>query len=193
MSKKACLIVILATGLVWGLTEIFVGDLFYKLHIPFRSGSMTALGLAFLVMSRTVLDRPGTSIAAALLAGAIRCLVPKVYVCHFVAIAIEGCAFDIGWTLLRAGERQTVRRAWLSGAVAIYAGFFAFGLASLYVFRFGKWVAGGLEGVGLYTARSGSFGLGLFIILTPLALKAGRAIAAAAPRLACHRVPSRRD
>ncbi|MFZ1946317.1 MAG: hypothetical protein WAW06_02105 [bacterium] len=193
MSKKACLIVILATGLVWGLTEIFVGDLFYKLHIPFRSGSMTALGMALLVMSRTVLDRPGTSIAAALLAGAIRCLVPKVYICHFVAIAIEGCAFDIGWSLLRAGERQTLRRAWLSGAVAIYAGFFAFGLASLYIFKFGKWVAGGWEGVGLYTLRSGSFGLGLFIVLTPLALRAGKAMAALAPKLTYHRAHIRRD
>jgi hypothetical protein len=192
MSKKACLIVILVTGLVWGLCEIFVGDLFYKLNIPFRSSSMTALGLALLVASRTVLNRPGTSIAAALLAGAIRCLVPKVYICHFVAIAIEGCAFDLGWTLLKAGERQTLRRAWLAGAVSIYAGFFAFGLASIYIFKFGKWVAGGLAGTGMWTLRTGSFAVGLFIILAPLALKAGRAIANLAPRLADHRVPSRR-
>jgi thiamine transporter ThiT len=181
MSKKAGLLVVLITGLVWGLVEIYVGDVFYRFHIPFRSAILTAIGMGGLVAARRVLDKPGSSLAAGVLAGIIRCAVPKVYICHAVAIAIEACAFDATWTLMRAGERQTLRRAWLAGAVAIYSGFFAFGLASLYLFKFGKWTAGGWSGIGMYCLRSGSMALAAFIVLAPLALRAGQALAAHVP------------
>jgi thiamine transporter ThiT len=184
MSKKTAVLVIVLTGLVWGLTEIFLGDAFYKLHIPFRSATLTAVGLCLLVVARLALDRPGTSLAAGVISGLVRCLVPKVYICHAVAIAIEACAFDATWTALKAGERQTLRRAWIAGAVAVYSGYLAFGLVSIYFFKFGKWVAGGLSGVGLYMLRSGSFAVGAFIILAPLAIWAGRRLAARLPRLA---------
>jgi hypothetical protein len=190
MSKKAGLLIILLTGLVWGLSEIYVGDVFYKFHVPFRSGSLTAVGMALLVISRMVYDKPGSSLAAGVLAGGLRCLVPKIYLCHLIAIAIEGCTFDATWTALRTGERQTLRRAWLTGAVAIYSGFLAFGIASIYLFRFEKWVAGGVTGVGAWTLKSGSFGVALFIILAPLALMAGRRLATRLPRPVQVRVPS---
>lgn len=181
MSKKAGLLVILITGLVWGLVEIYIGDVFYKFHIPFRSAILTAIGMGLLVVARGVFDKPGSSLAAGVIAGVLRCAVPKVYICHMVAIAIEGCAFDITWTALRAGERQTLRRAYLAGAIAIYSGLVAFGLAGIYWFEFGKWVAGGLSGVGMYCLRSGSFALGAFIILAPIALRAARSLSVRVP------------
>jgi hypothetical protein len=181
MSKKAGLLIILLTGLVWGIGEIFVGDLFYRFHMPFRSASLTAVGMALLVISRLVYDRPGSSLGAGVVAGIIRCFVPKVYLCHLVAIALEGCTFDLVWSTLRAGERQTLRRAWVTGTIAIYSGFLAFGAASIYVFKFQKWVAGGMTGVGAWTLKSGSFGVALFIVLTPIALKVGRSLARRAP------------
>ncbi len=184
MSKKAGLLVMLLTGLVWGLTEIFLGDVFYKFHMPFRAGALTAVGMALLVIARMAFDKPGSSLAAGVLAGGIRCLVPKVYLCHLIAIGLEGCAFDATWTALRAGEKQTLRRAWVAGAIAIYSGFLAFGAASIYLFKFQRWVADGMAGVGAWTLKSGSFSLAVFIVLTPIALKAGRSIAARAPRLA---------
>ena len=191
MSKKAGALVIVLTGLVWGVTEIFLGDVFYKFHVPFRSATLTGIGLCLLVIGRLAFDRPGSSLAAGVLSGLIRCLVPKVYICHAVAIAMEACAMDLTWSALKAGERQTLRRAWLSGAVAIYSGLLAFGVVSLYWFKFGKWVAGGLPGVGLYALRSGSFAVAVFIILSPIAVWAGRSISARIPRLAEGGVRSR--
>lgn len=181
MSKKAGLLVILITGLVWGFVEIYVGDVFYKFHIPFRSAILTAIGMGLLVMARRIFDKPGSSLAAGVIAGVLRCAVPKVYICHMVAIAIEGCAFDVTWTVLRAGERQTLRRAYLAGAIAIYSGLFAFGLAGIYWFKFGKWVTGGLSGVGMYCLKSGSFALAVFIILAPIALTVARGLSARVP------------
>jgi len=181
MSKKTGLLLIVLTGAVWGLVEIFLGDVFYKFHVPFRSGTLTAIGMGLLFTARMVYDRPGSSLGAGVLAGAFRCLVPHVYVCHAIAIAIEGCAFDVTWSALRAGERQTLRRGWLAGAVAIYSGFFAFGLASLYLFKFGKWMESGLAGVGQWTLTSGSIALAIFVALAPLAMLAGRKAAAQFP------------
>jgi thiamine transporter ThiT len=191
MSKRTGLAIVLVTGIVWGLCEIFVGDVFYKFHMPFRSGSLTAVGMAILIISRMVYDRPGASLGAGVVAGIIRCLVPKVYLCHLVAISLEGCTFDVIWSALRAGERQTLRRAWVAGAVAVYSGFIAFGAASIYLFKFQKWTAMGMRGVGVWTLKSGTFGVALFIVLAPLALMAGRRLAARTTRLAASRAASR--
>lgn len=181
MSRKTGFIVVLVAGALWGLTEVFVGDVFYKFHVPMRAASLTAIGLAILVMARLIYDRPGTSLAAAILAGAIRCLVPKLFICHMVAIAIEGAAFDLSWSAMRAGERRSLRRAWLSAAVGAFVGFFSFGLIGAYGFGFRRWVEAGLPGIATWSLRSGAFSSLLLLALVPLAALAARKITAAAP------------
>ena len=169
MSKRAGLIVVVAAGVLWGLSEIFLGDVFYRFHIPMRAASLTAIGMMLLVVSRYIYDRPGSSIAAALIAGALRCLVPKLYICHFLAIAFEGVALDASWTALRAGEANSLKKAWFSAAIATYAGFAAFGFLGAYVFGFGRWVQAGPAGILLWALRSGTFASILLIGLVPVA------------------------
>jgi nitrate reductase NapE component len=169
MSKRAGVLVVIAAGGLWGLSEVFLGDVFYMFRVPMRAASLTAVGLAFLVISRLLFDRPGTSIAAGLLAGAIRCLVPKLYICHFIAIAIEAAAFDAGWTALRAGRARSVKRAWLAAAIGAYTSFLAFGFVGAYGFGFGRWVAAGLGGILSWTLRSGTVTSLLLLGLVPLA------------------------
>ena len=77
----------------------------------------------------------------AIIAAALRCLVPKLYFCHMVAITLEGLVFDASWTAFRAGEMKSLRRAWLSTAIAAYVGFFSFGLAGAYLFNFSRWLS----------------------------------------------------
>ncbi len=181
MSRKTGIIVVVTTGVVWGLTEVFVGDVFYKFHIPMRAASLTAIGLAILVAARFVFDKPGASTAAAVLAGALRCLVPKLFICHMVAIVLEGAAFDLSWSATRAGARRPLRRAWLSAAVAAFAGFFSFGLLGNYLFGFGRWVEAGLPGIARWSIRSGAYSSLFLLALVPLAALATRKITAAAP------------
>jgi hypothetical protein len=169
MTRKIVLLVIVAVGVLWGLTEVFVGDVFYRFHMPMRAAVLTAVGIALLVVGRLVSDRPGSSMAAALIAGALRCLMPKLYICHFVAIALTGGAFDASWTALRAGERHSLARAWLSAALGAYAGFLTFGFAGAYVFGFGRWVAAGLGGILQWSLTSGTFSAILLAGLVPLA------------------------
>jgi hypothetical protein len=168
MSKRAGILVIVAAGAIWGLSEIYLGDLFYVLHLPLRAAPLTALGLAFLIVGRLLFDRAGSSIAAGLVAGAMRCLVPKLYICHFVAIAIEAFAFDMSWTALRTGRSRSLMRVWLSAAVGAYTSFVAFGLVGAYGFGFGRWVEAGLGGTFLWALRGGTVAALLLVGLVPL-------------------------
>jgi len=171
MSKRAGLVVIIAAAILWGLSEIFLGDVFYTFKIPMRAASMTAIGLMLLTIGRFAYDRPGSSTAAALLAGGMRCLVPRLFICHFSAIALLGFVFDISWTLLGAGERRSLRKAWLSASIATFFGFAAFGLLGAYVFGFGRWVAAGPVGILAWTMKSGAFASVILLGLVPVAGK----------------------
>jgi hypothetical protein len=174
MSRKWTVAVLLATGIAWGLSEVFLGDVFYRFQIPMRAAALTAIGMAILVAGRLVSDKPGSSLAAALMAGAIRCLVPKLYICHFVAIALEGCVFDASWTAFKAGERYSLKKAWLSSAIGAYAGFLAFAFTGAYIFGFGRWVAAGPGGILEFSLKSGTFSAILLAGLVPLAALAAR-------------------
>ena len=128
-------------------------------------------------IGRLAFDKPGTSLAAAIIAGAMRCLVPKLYICHFIAIAIEGCVFDVSWTALRAGGTRSIRHAWLSAAIAAYVGFLSFGLVGAYAFKFGRWVAAGLGGTAAWALKSGTVSTILLAGLVPLAVLGVRKLA----------------
>ena len=173
MTKTRGLIIVLAVGLLWGLSETFLGDVFYMFNIPMRAASLTAVGLALLVIGRMIVDRPGSSIAAGLLAGAVRCLMPKLYICHFVAIAIEAFAFDASWTALKAGSRHSLKRAWLAAAVGAYTSFLAFGFVGAYGFGFGRWVAAGIGGILSWSLRSGTVTSLLLLGLVPVSVYVG--------------------
>jgi hypothetical protein len=179
MSKKWGIAVVLAAGIGWGLSEVFLGDVFYRFHVPLRAGSLTAIGMAVLVAGRLLSDRPGSSLGAALVAGAIRCLVPKLFICHFIAIALEGCAFDASWTAFKAGERRSLMKAWLSSAIGAYVGFLAFGFVGAHVFGFARWVAAGPVGIFEFGLRSGTASAILLAGLVPLAALAARKAVAA--------------
>jgi hypothetical protein len=179
MSRKAGLLTIAIAGIAWGFTEVFVGDFFYKFNLPMRAATLTAVGMTILVASRLIYDRFGSSLAISIIAGALRCLVPKLYICHMVAITLQGLVFDASWTAVRAGDTKSMRRAWLATAIAAYAGFFAFGLAGAYLFGFRRWVVAGLEGITRWALRSGTFSALLLLGLVPVAVLAVRRIAIA--------------
>jgi hypothetical protein len=179
MPRKTGILVIILAGLVWGLSEVFLGDVFYRFHFPMRAALLTAIGMAILVAGRLIYDRPGSSLASAVIASALRCLVPKLYVCHLIAITLEGCAFDASWSALRAGETRSMRRTWLASAIAVYVGFFSFGLAGAYLFSFKRWVIAGLGGIAQWGFRSGTVSALLLVGLVPVAVLAVRRLVAA--------------
>ncbi len=177
MNKRTKILAVVLAGITWGLSEIFIGDLFYKFHLPYRSASLTALGFAFLIGARLVVNRRGTSLGATAIAALIRGLVPNVYLCHLVGILLEGCAFEVSWTLLVRQEVHSRRRIWLASSIAAIAGFFIFGLASAYYFGFGKWVDRGVFGLVEFALRRGIASSILLAGLVPLIALAEKKIA----------------
>lgn len=181
MSTRRSILVIALAGVLWGLSEIFLGDVFYRFHLPMRGASLTAIGIAIMVGARILLNRTGSSLAVALVAGGLRCLVPRMYICHMIAIALEGCIFDVTWSALKADTKVNLGKAWIAGSVSAYTGFLAFGLVALHLFGFGRWVEGGLGGVLGWTLRSGSFSALLLAGLVPLVTLAVRRMQATEP------------
>jgi hypothetical protein len=177
MRNKKVIASVLIAGAIWGFSEIFVGDLFYRFHIPMRAAFLTAAGMTILVVARLLYDRFGTSTGAAVLAGVIRCLVPKAYICHLVAIAVEGFVFDLTWTAIKAGEQRSVKKMWLASSLASYLGSFCFAVLSIYLFRFGKWVSGGFSGGAFWSIKTGSLAsillLGLVSVARLIAARIG--------------------
>ncbi len=177
MKNKEIVAAVVVAGAIWGFSEIYVGDLFYRFHIPMRAAFLTALGMTILVVARLPCDHFGTSTGAAVLAGVIRCLVPKAYICHLVAITLIGFVFDLTWTAIKAGEQRSLKKIWLSSAIASCLGSFGFVLLSIYFFKFGKWVSGGLSGGVWWTLRTGGLSAVLLFGLVPVARLIGARIA----------------
>jgi hypothetical protein len=183
MSTRRGILVIIVAGTLWGLSEVFLGDIFYRFHMPMRGASLTAIGIAIMVAARILFNRTGSSLVVALIAGGFRCLVPRMYICHMIAVALEGCIFDVTWSTLKVGARANLRKAWVASIISAYTGFIAFGFVALCLFGFGRWVEGGPGSVLGWTLRSGSFSALLLAGLVPLAVLAARRIQAAEPAL----------
>ena len=54
MTRRIGILVIVAMGVLWGLSEVFVGDVFYRFQIPMRAAVLTGLGIALLVVGRLI-------------------------------------------------------------------------------------------------------------------------------------------
>lgn len=173
MKSKAIIATIFVSGVVWALSEIYLGDLFYRFHIPMRAAVLTAVGMTILVISRLLCDRLGVATGSAILAGVIRCLVPRANICHLVAIALQGFIFDLIWTAVKAGEKRSLSRAWLSAISGSYLGSFGFVVLSIYFFKFGRWVAAGFWGGTEWAIKTGSMASLLLSAFVP----SGRLIA----------------
>ena len=56
MSKRIRILTFIAVGVLWGLSEIFLGDVFYRFHIPMRAATLTAIGITIMVAGRLISD-----------------------------------------------------------------------------------------------------------------------------------------
>lgn len=186
MKSKAIVATVFISGVLWALSEIYLGDLFYKFHIPMRAAVLTAVGMTILVIWRLLYDRLGVSTGSAILAGVIRCLVPRANICHFVAIALQGLVFDLTWTAVKAGQKRSLSRAWLAAISGSYLGSFGFVVLSIYFFKFGRWGAAGFWGGAEWAIKTGSMASLLLSGFVPIgrlvAIRLGLSLKSIAPQ-----------
>jgi hypothetical protein len=101
--KHFVLLSILLFGSLWGLVELGIGELAYANDVP-RAPILTAFGVLFMVLARTVWSVRGSTLALAAVASFYKLLQHPVWGCKLAAILVVGAIFEAGLSLY---ERRT--------------------------------------------------------------------------------------
>ena len=157
------LLFLLLLASAWGLAELIGGETVW----------LTAWALLLLVVARTVINRPGSSTAIALVAVLFKSINTAPFVCHLAGIAILGIAFDLTATLLWRDEEERYVPAILAGVNATFLSCFLFAASMVWIVEYKHWAGGGWEKVGEYTLASGGRGALTALVVVPLGLLIG--------------------
>jgi hypothetical protein len=121
-TKRLAALSVLLLGSLWGLAELGIGEIAYAHDVP-RAPLLTAIGVLIMVLMRAVWQRPGSTLAVAAVASAMKLLQHPVWGCKLAAVVLLGAVFEVGFTAYEAaGSRGTPRMGARRGsAVALSA------------------------------------------------------------------------
>lgn len=113
-SRRFVVLSVLLFGSLWGLVELGIGELAWVNDVP-RAPILTAFGVLFMVLARSLWSVPGSTLALAAVASAYKVLQHPVWGCKLAAVVVVGAIFEVGFTLY---ERRAGRAAWSAVPVA---------------------------------------------------------------------------
>jgi hypothetical protein len=113
-SRRFVVLSVLLFGSLWGLVELGIGELAWVNDVP-RAPILTAFGVLFMVLARSVWSVPGSTLALAAVASAYKVLQHPVWGCKLAAVVVVGAIFEAGFTLY---ERRAGNTAWSAAPVA---------------------------------------------------------------------------
>lgn len=174
MDKFRPLIWILLFGSVWGMSEVFGGEVLYSADIPLASIWLSLWALAILAFARALQNAPGSSSAIGLIAALFRLINAGPFICHLLAIFLLGVAFDLAATFLIKNPKKITIRTALTGFLSAYGGFTLFALTITYLIRYDTWVSAGWPKVADHIFVSGSLTAAAALVIVPLAFWLGR-------------------
>jgi len=109
MNSNRVVLSILLFGSLWGIGELWLGEIALAQDIP-RAPLLTAIGVLLLVLSRRIWPAPGSSLALAGVASVFKLLQHPVWGCKLAAVLMVGAVFELGFTLYEA-RRMRARSA----------------------------------------------------------------------------------
>jgi hypothetical protein len=139
--KKGYILAILFFGSLWGLSEVILGGLLYRLDIPYSSVYLTVIGFGILTVAKVYLPGRGISTAIAAFAMLYKFLNEPFFACHLLGILLLGICYDLFFNVLTLKNRS------ICAATAIYVNYTLFALMMVYVFRYKHWVEAGFPKV----------------------------------------------
>lgn len=145
IKKSQAFIWLFFFGSLWGLSEVFLGQLFHSVGDVSKSSSaviLSSIGFFILALARGIFPKAGSSTVIALIASLYR-LANAVFVCHFVAVLLLGVAFDVLATVLKSSDKKWDWRVFSWGLAGPYFSHILFGLVMALV-RYQYWT--GLAG-----------------------------------------------
>ncbi len=160
-------------GTVWGFSEVFAGEFLYAHGVPRASVWLTAFAFIVLGFARGLVDRPGSSTLAGVLAALFKLANAAPYWCHLLGIVFIGLVFDLGASAWMKRERGRDLRAALAGVVSAYGGYALFAVTITYIARFEPWVEGGLPKILDHLLVGGSLAAVAGAVLTPIGYRLG--------------------
>ncbi len=161
-------------GSIWGINEVFLGEILYRNEVQHSSVILTAIALFLLAVSRGLINKPGSSALIGTFAVLFRLANTAPSYCHLLGIFLLGAAFDVFSSLLIKNEERTPLRWGAAGVLSAFINNAFFALSITYIFRYDYWVAGGFSKVSQHIFISGSIIAVIAALIVPLGFFAGK-------------------
>ena len=161
-------------GSVWGINEVFLGNILYLNEAPYPAIILTVIALFLLEISRGMINKPGSSTLIGTFAVLFRLANTAPSYCHLLGIFLLGVTFDVFASLLIKHEEKTPLKWGLTGAMSAFGNNALFALLITYVFRYEYWVVGGFSKVSHHIFVSGIISALLAAFLVPMGFLVGK-------------------
>jgi len=161
-------------GSVWGINEVFLGNILYLNEAPYPAIILTVIALFLLAISRGMINKPGSSTLIGTFAVLFRLANTAPSYCHLLGIFLLGVTFDVFASLLIKHEEKTPLKWGLTGAMSAFGNNALFALLITYVFRYEYWVVGGFSKVSHHIFVSGIISALLAAFLVPMGFLVGK-------------------
>jgi hypothetical protein len=143
-------------GSIWGINEVFLGEILYRNEVQNSSVILTAMALFVLAISRGMINKPGSSALIGTFVVLFRLANAAPSYCHLLGIFLLGATFDVFSSLLIKNKEQAPLRWGAAGMLSAFGNNALFALLITYVFRYEFWIAGGFSKVSHHIFISGS-------------------------------------
>jgi hypothetical protein len=174
MKKFKPIIWLFLFGSIWGINEVFLGEILYRNEVQNSSVILTAMALFLLAISRGMINKPGSSALIGTFAVLFRLANTAPSYCHLLGIFVLGATFDVFSSLLIKNKEHAPLRWGATGMLSAFVNNALFALLITYVFRYEYWLAGGFSKVSQHIFISGSIITVLAALFVPLGFFVGK-------------------
>jgi hypothetical protein len=161
-------------GSLWGINEVFLGEILYQNEILNSSVILTVIALFLLAISRAMINKPGSSALIGIFAVLFRLANTAPSYCHLLGIFLLGVTFDVFSSMLLKNEERAPLRWGATGMLSAFGNNALFALLITYVFRYEYWAVGGISKVSHHIFISGSIITVIAAFLVPLGFFVGK-------------------
>ncbi len=173
MKKFRLILWLFLFGSIWGINEVFLGEILYRNEVQNSAVILAVMALFLLAVSRGMINKPGSSVLIGLFATLFRLANTAPSYCHLLGIFLLGATFDVFASVLMKNEEKKPIKWGLTGAVSAFGNNVLFALLITYVFRYEYWVSAGFAKVSHHIFVSGSITSLLAAFLVPIGFLAG--------------------
>jgi hypothetical protein len=174
MKKFKPVIWLFLFGSIWGINEVFLGEILYRNDVQNSSVILTAMALFLLAIARGMINKPGSSALIGTFAVLFRLANTAPSYCHLLGIFLLGATFDVFSTLLVKNKEKAPLRWGAVGMLSALVNNALFALLITYVFRYEYWIAEGFSKVSRHIFISGSIITLIAALVVPLGFFVGK-------------------